>query len=314
MQSLYTFLFIVFAILAILISLIIHEVGHFVFAKLFKVNVKEFSIGVGPKIYSKQFNRTKFSLRCLPIMAYVMIDSKKLVELYSEIVKEDLEGIEKFKLENENKLTPYAFNKKLKKMMDELKKHQEMANVDPSKLMIEDISLWKQLIVYFGGVLFNLIFVGFFTLIIYFGIGKIISAVETQYSVRLNLNPFSQLGAIFENLGKNMVFYNAWKPDGVAGSVGTIVGDGISFNKVNPTSEYLIYTIVNYFNVYNLVLFIINIIPIPPLDGFKIVKGIVTYKNKIKINKKLESIFTYTGIGLIGYIFLTGIIADVIGR
>ena len=31
----------------------IHELGHFTFARIFKVTVKEFSIGMGPKIFKK---------------------------------------------------------------------------------------------------------------------------------------------------------------------------------------------------------------------------------------------------------------------
>ena len=39
-------------ILVILLSLTAHELGHFIFAKIFKVTVYEFSIGIGPKIFS----------------------------------------------------------------------------------------------------------------------------------------------------------------------------------------------------------------------------------------------------------------------
>ena len=41
----------------------IHEFGHFLFAKLFKMTVNEFSIGFGPKIFSKEYKGTKYSLR-----------------------------------------------------------------------------------------------------------------------------------------------------------------------------------------------------------------------------------------------------------
>ena len=34
--------------LVILLSLTAHELGHFIFAKIFKVTVYEFSIGIGP--------------------------------------------------------------------------------------------------------------------------------------------------------------------------------------------------------------------------------------------------------------------------
>nr|WP_225877735.1 RIP metalloprotease RseP [Alkalibacter mobilis] len=47
--------------------IIIHELGHFLAARMTGVNVLEFAIGMGPVIYSRQGARTKFSLRALPL-------------------------------------------------------------------------------------------------------------------------------------------------------------------------------------------------------------------------------------------------------
>ncbi len=49
----------------------IHEGGHFTVAKLCKVKVREFSIGFGPKIFSKQGTETKYSIRAIPFGGYV---------------------------------------------------------------------------------------------------------------------------------------------------------------------------------------------------------------------------------------------------
>jgi regulator of sigma E protease len=49
----------------------IHELGHFIMAKAFKVYCFEFSIGFGPKIFSKRKGETYYSLRALPIGGYV---------------------------------------------------------------------------------------------------------------------------------------------------------------------------------------------------------------------------------------------------
>ena len=54
----------------------IHELGHFTFAKLFKVKVNEFALGMGPKIFSKQKGETKYSLRLLPIGGYVSMEGE----------------------------------------------------------------------------------------------------------------------------------------------------------------------------------------------------------------------------------------------
>ncbi len=49
----------------------IHEGGHFLVAKAFKIKVNEFSIGFGPKIITKQTKETKYTLRAIPFGGYV---------------------------------------------------------------------------------------------------------------------------------------------------------------------------------------------------------------------------------------------------
>lgn len=54
------------------IIIFIHELGHFLMAKKFNVTVDEFSIGMGPKLFSKlSKSGTYYSLRLLPIGGYV---------------------------------------------------------------------------------------------------------------------------------------------------------------------------------------------------------------------------------------------------
>lgn len=65
---------IILFVLSLSLLIFIHEFGHFLFAKLFNVYCLEFSIGMGPAIFSKKFKKdteTTYSLRCLPIGGYV---------------------------------------------------------------------------------------------------------------------------------------------------------------------------------------------------------------------------------------------------
>jgi regulator of sigma E protease len=48
-----------------------HEGGHFLFAKLFKVRVIEFSVGAGTKLWSVTRGGTLYALRAFPILGYV---------------------------------------------------------------------------------------------------------------------------------------------------------------------------------------------------------------------------------------------------
>lgn len=57
---------IILAILLFSLIIIFHELGHFTFAKLNKIRVDEFSLGLGPTIIGIQLGETKFSLKLLP--------------------------------------------------------------------------------------------------------------------------------------------------------------------------------------------------------------------------------------------------------
>ena len=54
----------------------IHEFGHFFTAKLSHVCVNEFSIGMGPKLFSFTRGETQYSLRLLPIGGYCAMEGE----------------------------------------------------------------------------------------------------------------------------------------------------------------------------------------------------------------------------------------------
>lgn len=58
-----------FLILGVIV--LIHELGHFLTAKFFGVYCAEFSIGMGPKLFSKKKGETEYQIRALPIGGYV---------------------------------------------------------------------------------------------------------------------------------------------------------------------------------------------------------------------------------------------------
>ncbi len=67
-----TFLYILLGIFMFGVLILIHELGHFLFAKLFKVGINEFAIGMGPKIWSKNGkDGVLYSLRLIPMGGYV---------------------------------------------------------------------------------------------------------------------------------------------------------------------------------------------------------------------------------------------------
>lgn len=67
---------ILLAILFFGLIIMFHELGHFVFAKLFKVQVNEFALGMGPAIFKKKKGETQYSVRLLPIGGYVSMEGE----------------------------------------------------------------------------------------------------------------------------------------------------------------------------------------------------------------------------------------------
>ena len=64
------------AILLFGVIIAIHEFGHFFFAKLFKVKVNEFALGMGPAIFKKKIGETQYALRLLPIGGFVSMEGE----------------------------------------------------------------------------------------------------------------------------------------------------------------------------------------------------------------------------------------------
>lgn len=62
------------------VIVLIHEIGHLVTAKLFNVYCKEFAVGMGPKIFSKKFKETEYSIRALPLGGFVAMAGEEGVD------------------------------------------------------------------------------------------------------------------------------------------------------------------------------------------------------------------------------------------
>lgn len=69
-------------ILSVLI--LVHELGHFLVARLFKIKIEEFGLGYPPKIFGKKIGETIYSLNLLPFGGFVRMmgeDPTSLKEL-----------------------------------------------------------------------------------------------------------------------------------------------------------------------------------------------------------------------------------------
>lgn len=74
--------YIISAVVVLGLLIFVHELGHFIFAKLFGVGVEKFSLGFGPKIIGKTVGETEYLISAFPLGGYVkMIGESPDMEL-----------------------------------------------------------------------------------------------------------------------------------------------------------------------------------------------------------------------------------------
>ena len=79
---------IILFILILSLIIVIHEFGHFLFAKLFGVHVYEFSLGMGKRIWGFKIGETEYSIRLIPLGGYVSLAGES-VEVDEDVPKEN---------------------------------------------------------------------------------------------------------------------------------------------------------------------------------------------------------------------------------
>jgi regulator of sigma E protease len=76
------------AVIGLGVLIVIHELGHFLFAKLSGVGVLTFSVGFGPKLWVKKKGDTEYALSAFPLGGYVKMVGEDASE---EVKQEDIE-------------------------------------------------------------------------------------------------------------------------------------------------------------------------------------------------------------------------------
>lgn len=163
------FLITIFAFMLTLgLVVIVHELGHFLFCKLFGVYVKTFSIGIGPKMLRKRFGETEYVLSAIPFGGYVKMAGEGLME---EIQDTGTWEERKYPMGTEEG-------------------NAEAAGMDdhiPLERHFHSRPAWQRLLVFIAGPLFNLVlsFVIYTILVLSNGLQTI---------------PFTRLGDVTEGL------------------------------------------------------------------------------------------------------------------
>ena len=71
-----TVITVVIAVVLFMLVILIHEFGHFFFAKKFGVRVNEFAIGMGPRLFGWRRGETEYSVRLIPIGGYCAMEGE----------------------------------------------------------------------------------------------------------------------------------------------------------------------------------------------------------------------------------------------
>lgn len=151
---------IITAILALGILVFIHELGHFLFAKFFSVQVLEFAVGFGPRIWGHRFRGTAYSIRAIPLGGYVRMAGESPLD-FEEERAEDLAGAEEHQPEAETSIDVEGGTPDLtaESLTSELSDEAFLPTVttDKSRWFLTQSYIPKFLIV-FAGPLFNILF------------------------------------------------------------------------------------------------------------------------------------------------------------
>ncbi len=119
-------------ILVLGIIILIHEFGHFYFAKRAGILCHEFSIGMGPVIYQKRKGETIYSIRSIPIGGYVSMAGESVNDAL--IKKDQVIGI---KVNDKGQIYQIIMNKELPSDIVGIVKSLDLYGKDLSPLFIE---------------------------------------------------------------------------------------------------------------------------------------------------------------------------------
>ena len=139
-------------VLAILVSIGLHEFGHLVPAKKFGAKVPQWFIGFGPTVWSKQIGETEYGIKAIPLGGYVKIvgmlppGAEALVE--ETTYDEDGEAVHKVRRSNTGLFTQLISDARAAEW-EYVKQH------DTDRLFYR-LPWWKKVIVMAGGPMVNI--------------------------------------------------------------------------------------------------------------------------------------------------------------
>ncbi len=143
-------------LLSLSMLVVIHELGHFITAKIFGVYCREFSIGMGPLIfkYKKKGAETQFSIRAIPLGGFVSMVGEDAGDSALIGGQKDPDGKE-----------------------EELSEEEKFILSLPPERRLNGIAKWKRAIIMSAGVIMNLVLAFF----LFIGMNANVRVIDNKY-------------------------------------------------------------------------------------------------------------------------------------
>jgi len=153
MTALYYTLGVLIFVVAILVSIGLHELGHMIPCKAFGGKVTQYFIGFGPTVWSKRVGETEYGVKAIPLGGYVKIIGMLppgAVELADEVeYDEHGEAIVKVRKSNTGMFTQL--------ISDARAAEWELIQPEDSPRLFYKLPWWKKVIVMAGGPSVNIL-------------------------------------------------------------------------------------------------------------------------------------------------------------
>lgn len=178
-----TVLYILVAVLILGFIIFFHELGHFLFARVFRVKVLTFSVGFGPAIWRKNIGGTEYRISAIPFGGYVSPLERTKIDILAEEIKERLKKdklISSLKEEHIDSL-----------VWEEIEKNFGFSREDIQKHSLESRPFWQKFLIVFAGPLFNVV-LAVFSIYVLLVIG--IPSLGTKVGKVMENSPAEKIG------------------------------------------------------------------------------------------------------------------------
>ena len=181
-------LYVLLAIVILLLMIVIHEFGHYLAGKILKFKINEFSVGFGPKIFSKKKkNGEVFSLRLIPLGGYCAFEGE--TSSGEEILQTKKDAPELSADASAATEEPAAADTGAATADAAAAAPADVGQ--PTRTFMEE-KPWKRIIVLLSGGVANLLSAVVFSFIFIWAIGYTVPTVSTVYTDAAG-NPFNPL-------------------------------------------------------------------------------------------------------------------------